>query len=557
MHSPSVITAARKIRYSKYYPAVLFTVFLGALLLRCWPRLVSPQVWAEDGTQVLYGFINSGWGAFFQPVNGYLVLMVKLISATALSVSIYHYPLISIILSCLFAVLVGLAVALSPTVLRGKFFCALAIFLVPSDAEVFGLPLYALWWTGILLLLLVLWDEKHTSPIWRTGFLLIGGLSTPIVVMILPLLYYRVFLYRGARVEQWLALLATSIALWQLSFMIAGPTAQMPALASLALYIVPKFLGGFLLGNIGGNLVLSWLFGVALIACILLWFRYDTSHKGRWVLLYLLAGVIALSVVRIDPAVLNARYAGPRYFYYPFVVLLWILIQIYSVKIGVRYRRLATGIIALAMINMMPVLTRFHEDLDWQAHLRSCRLFPEYNIPVELDGKQIVLGWELKLKREGCDSFLRRDSFVSMAWLEQQPTFPYSVQRANWKPRKAEAELVAGTMAGSGLPIPAIPGFRIVSSYDTGGASAGEIRLRLKQGASLLYRSGPDRGGQHIQIEGHEQQFLTGVPVTSDWIELTFANMNLPAEFVVRVQDTGAGQGQWSAIALPEITPLP
>lgn len=548
----NAIAALEKIRPAHFRYTLLFAIFMCALLLRCWPRLVSPQVWAEDGILVLHGFINEGWATFFQPVNGYWQLIGKLISGAALGLSLYHYPVVSIVLTCLFTAFVGLAVALSPTVLRGRFLCALAIFLVPTDAEVYGLPLYAFWWAGILLFLLALWDERHANPGWRTGFLLIGGLSSPVIVAILPVLYWRAYVYRNAGVEKWLALLATLAALLQTTYMAAGGSAPRPSLIASLPYVVPKFFGGFLVGNIGGNAVWAWLAGIMVIASLLLWFRCDIAHKGRWILLYLLAGSIALSVVRVDPALLSTHGAGPRYFFYPFIILLWISIQLYSAKSGILGKRFAGGILALAIINMLPVMTRFHNDLEWAAHVRSCRQFPAYSIPVEVDGKQPWLGWELKLKGTDCDRFLRRDSLVSMSTLAKLSTFAYTTQRANWRQPEPPVQAVANTMTGSDFPASTRAGYRIIGSYSETGAGAGEVRLRMKKGESVLYRSGVDKAGQSIEVEGYEQRFISTAPISSDWIKLTFSNMELPAEFTVRIRDVGTDRQQWSAIALHE-----
>ena len=52
---------------------ILLGFFL--LLLRAWPRLFHPEVWIEDGSQNLTGFINEGVVNIFSPVGGYLVLV--------------------------------------------------------------------------------------------------------------------------------------------------------------------------------------------------------------------------------------------------------------------------------------------------------------------------------------------------------------------------------------------------------------------------------------------------------------------------------------------------
>src|SRR5438477_3061928 len=81
------------------------------LLLRSHMRLFHPQVWVEDaattygGTNIL-DFARYGPNALFRPVNGYLVVIPKLISGLSLLVSFSYYPLISTILAWLAILLI-------------------------------------------------------------------------------------------------------------------------------------------------------------------------------------------------------------------------------------------------------------------------------------------------------------------------------------------------------------------------------------------------------------------------------------------------------------------
>ena len=195
-----------------FYIPSLFTIFLILLASRRWMQLIIPQVWDEDGTQIIPGFITHGWASLFTPVNGYLIMVPKLISAISLTISFSHYPIISTIIVWLFIASIGLAIVLSPTSLKGKLSCAILMLSIPSDPEVFGLPLYTFWWSSILLFLVSLWNEKNQTLGWRLAFLLIGGLSSPMIVLILSILYLRVFWYRSLRSEWVVALGGTIIA---------------------------------------------------------------------------------------------------------------------------------------------------------------------------------------------------------------------------------------------------------------------------------------------------------------------------------------------------------
>ena len=234
-------------------------------------QITIPQVWAEDGTRVIPGFISHGWNFLFTPVNGYLITVPKLISAISLTISFSHYPIISTIISWLFIATIGLAVVLSPTHLKGKLLCAILMFSIPLDPEVFDVPLLTFWWASILLFLVSLWNEKDQSLGWRLGFLLIGGLSSPIIVLILPILYLRAYWYRSLRSERVVALVGTAITFIQIFFIVKGSAGQFPPINSIFKNVIPVFFGNFLIGNWLNMGSAVWLAG-GLIIFVILWF---------------------------------------------------------------------------------------------------------------------------------------------------------------------------------------------------------------------------------------------------------------------------------------------
>ena len=261
----------------RYQLISLMALLLGLLATRRWQQIISPQVWAEDGVRILPQYIREGWFSFFEPVNGYLVTIPKIISAVSLEVSFLNYPLISTILSWLFITLVGLAIAYSPTKMHDKALCAIAVFMIPSDPEVFGLPLYTFWWSSLLLFLVALWDEKVPLIGWRIGFVMICGLSSPVIIAILPILYFRSYRYRSLHAEHTVASIATLIAAVQLYFIlqISSSEAGFPPLESLLKFIVPKFFGRFLIGNWIDNGLCLWLAGMGVSSLMIGWLIHE------------------------------------------------------------------------------------------------------------------------------------------------------------------------------------------------------------------------------------------------------------------------------------------
>ncbi len=62
------------------------------LVLRTWPRLLSPAVWCEDGTHCLVGFVKLGLRDLMNPVNGYYIFIPKGISAISFSPLAHFFP---------------------------------------------------------------------------------------------------------------------------------------------------------------------------------------------------------------------------------------------------------------------------------------------------------------------------------------------------------------------------------------------------------------------------------------------------------------------------------
>src|ERR1700722_165524 len=229
-------------------PLLLMLLFV-LLASRRGSQLASPQVWDEEGAMI-GGFLDHGWDDLLRPMNGYLLLVPKLIVGVSLAVSLCHYPAVATALAWALIMAVGLAIALSPTHLRARAACAVAVFAVPTDPEVFGLALYTFWWSSILVLLLAVWDERRPAVALRLAYLVAGGLSSPVIVAVLPVLYFRAWRLRARRPEIGIALAATAICAVQLHFIALGHAGHLSPLGSILRKAVPKLRGGHARGNL-------------------------------------------------------------------------------------------------------------------------------------------------------------------------------------------------------------------------------------------------------------------------------------------------------------------
>jgi hypothetical protein len=511
---------------------LLLLGFVVLVASRRWQQLTSPQVWDEDG-RLISSFVESGWAGIFQPVNGYLVLVPRVITGVSMFLSVYYYPIISTVLACLFAALVGLAVAMSPTRLGAKVLCAASVFLVPSDAEVFGLPLYTLWWAPVLLLLVALWEEGTPALFLRFLYLVVGGLSSPYILVVLPVLYFRAIRFRRLRSEILVALAGTVIAAAQVCFVVGGAHMASPPTASFATYVVPRFCGWFLVGGVSQNTFLLWLAGIVLLALIAAYLVANRRNALAWVLVYLYVGAVASSILRNDPAALHPFRGGPRYFFFPFFLTSWILIQL-ALTAGKKRLRIAAAAAAVTGgLNALPQWTRHHDDLHWAEHLVSARQFSEYGIPIESDGHWFR-AWSIEEPGATWKGLIERDRFASAAELDERPTFAYRIVGAN--------ELNADGWGAESDPNSG----RLVSIAQPGGGG-GRV-MRLSKSGRILFRSGPVKDFPFMEVVGHEKTYIPRLPMTTDWVTLEFSNSTLPREFTIRVTDHGQGVGEWAAV---------
>ena len=278
------------------------------------------------------------------------------------------------------------------------------------------------------------------------------------------------------------------------------------------------FFGNFLIGNWFNASFALWLTGILLIGFIIAWFLRNQRNLKVLILLYLLLGSIVMTIARVDPAIIHPKLAGPRYFFFPFILLFWVLIQGYyasRLKIG---RIFISIIVVIAVINAIPVWSRQHDDLRWADHVRSCRLFPSYTIPIQTDGNRSS-AWPLELSGKNCTDLLKHNFLASINKNTKNSTYPYVVKHTEYG-KKPATQITNNTT-------------KVIDSR----ADTGEITLKLQRGDSILYHSEPSKVEQSVAIIGHESEFITELPSSRDWVALEFSNNKLPDKFVVKVKN--------------------
>jgi hypothetical protein len=529
--------------------AALAIATMGLLLVRRWQQFARPQVWDEEGAIIVREFAERGLGAFITPVHDYYVLVSKIVSWLAMQVSFVYYPQVSTLLTALTTVGIVLAIANSPTMLRGKYLCALLVLMVPSNPEVFAVTLYLFWWSSLLLFLLCLWDPERPHKAWRIFFAVLAGLSGPAILLVLPVLWLRVVVFRAQRVTELpVTIVASGAAAVQL---IPVLTKQFLTgkfvFVEIAQNLIPKYFGYFAIGHWAADPILLWLAGGSVLAVVLGAAIHERRRFAIAVIVFLLLGAIALACVRISPADAHPATIGPRYFFFPFVLLYWALVQVILAEIKAAWPAAATVVLAGALLNSLPVLSRGHVDLKWKSHALSCPHFAQYQIPIQYDGTGVGI-WYLPISGATCERLLANDYFYRARRLETKAVVPYVVVNSSQRDQPV-AQLISDDMRGSDFQKSTLPGLVTVGSFVHSDQDRGFATFKVRRGERLFYRSGPRTSKQQLWILGSRQHFIETLPVSLEWVTLDFSNRRLPDEFTVRVIDDGTGYGEWSAFA--------
>ncbi|PPU21174.1 hypothetical protein XarbCFBP7610_03505 [Xanthomonas arboricola] len=382
--------------------ALILTATFLALYYRRPDQFFAPYIWVEDGTVSLPQYLRDGWRYLFEPVAGYLILPSKLIQLAALTLSGRHYPEIAYWGNLLFHAAVLCCIAFSRTTLKYPLLCALFTLLIPTDSEVFGTSHYAFWWGSLLLLPPLLWQQEDTRLPWARCFMVVlGGLSSPLVVVLLALFLLRNLLHRS-RNELVITVLAIGCACVQLYFILSSGThgSSLPDHLSIAL-LTEKFLGNFVYWAPSSPSTL-WI-GDALLASLVLAAliarkRLQWSH---FALATILAASTLISVSRAPLEMIDPFGGGPRYFFYPYIFLGWLLIELAPVV-----PRALGAVLALAVLAGLPQFIAYtprgHHAIDWNAELTRCaEASTPYNFPIHFTGNRNQL-WGVKLSPAEC-----------------------------------------------------------------------------------------------------------------------------------------------------------
>jgi hypothetical protein len=366
----------------------------------------APYIWAESGSVSLRDFAAHGWLAIFTPVNGYYVTIEKLIALPSFTLSIGWAPELILAATVLFTAAVVAAIALAPTHLRWKPLCAVSCLLVPTNPEVFGIAINTIWWAGLLLVLALVWNAAHNSLWPRLGLVMLGGLSSSIIVPLSALFVLRAVLERQ-RTEWIIAAVAVAVAALQLVPILNYTSVDDATVLSWAVWKLPGYAA---FPRAPSDNVAIWLgLAASLVFGALVLSLRNKLDRYFWLLLMAAVLIVAITLIRIPVTIIHPAGAAPRYFFYPFILGSWLLIWIAAVS-GPILRTAALAALAVSIVQGFAHFARYTEPLDWRAQIAACTNSREYFLPIHFDGSTKHL-WYLPLTGERCRELIDRSLF--------------------------------------------------------------------------------------------------------------------------------------------------
>jgi hypothetical protein len=377
-------------------------------------QFLHPYVWVEEGTVTLPAYLAEGWQSLFAPVAGYLVVPAKLIFLIAASLSFSHLPSIEYWLTLIFEVSTLALVAYSPTRLRFPKVAAIAIALLPTDSEVFAVSEYVFWWGTIWSFVAVFWDEgDRPRTLWRCVLVAVGGLSSPMALPVAAVLGFRATALRKRADLVVLAVASCAAAAQWVTMRAAGSLKPLHGMVVEMSTLAIRFFGNFFLASSNVPTPIALVGGLAIVLGLAVF--AIVRKKWKDVSFVMLSGCLAAAIIasatRMPIADLHPFLAGPRYFFFPYVFLAWLLL--YSLpELGHIPRILVYIIFAGALTQFAFHGQRRHERISWRAELNKCTAAGPaiYPLPIHFDGAQSRT-WHVDLTGNQCLELKTRSVF--------------------------------------------------------------------------------------------------------------------------------------------------
>jgi hypothetical protein len=376
---------------------------------------LNPQFWAEDGTVFFKGCIDYGFKSITIPYAGYLHLVPRLIACAAslfpfsMTPTIYNFSALAAML------LVGGALFSSRCFIPFKPLLALSIVLVPHHGEVFMTITNLQWYLCFLLLILFCKEPPSKFYQYFLDYLIIilCGLTGPFIFFLLPLFIAKCFTRNSLHnYGMWLtALLCALIQGWYIfktgeseSYEVSG---NINAWANLLGF---RLFGQLFLGKHISDMINQMILAVLAVMTPIVLICLTSSKKQLYLTgLFLIFGiVIALSTLYkfrgFPEIVAYSDSNGERYFYIPYVMVMWSLAICLSSPNLIKWR-IVVGLLLLILISSSHHFqSQAFVDYHWKEYSKKIESGGHIRIPINPPGWYIDLGFyqdNLIDKKEG------------------------------------------------------------------------------------------------------------------------------------------------------------
>jgi hypothetical protein len=386
------------------------------VLVWVWRRpeqVVRPYVWVEE-SHILEDFLQDGWAAALEPIQGYLILPATFLVTLAAEISFVELPGLMYV----FALAVFVATVLLLVIPESRWgdrttraAMALSASLVPTNPEVFGILLYSFWWTTLWPLIILGW----TRNLWplRAPLLAVGALSSPAGGAIFALFG---IVYQRARQKRDAISAAILFSGFVLQIILTLTSSRADSLTSNA---TPRNVAEQTL-RVGGLFETNWLAaghpdrgfvafsGLLLLAFLLIAGLHMSVIWKRDEVLFMSLAAFGLTVLSSVPAppVSEPDGYGPRYFFLPFIAFGWSLLLLIRQSPRRPLQLACAVLLLLSLFNLATTFSRSPETttarLSWEAELRKCAQSEAAVVPVPIYFDGSINFWHLNLTPAQC-----------------------------------------------------------------------------------------------------------------------------------------------------------
>jgi hypothetical protein len=236
-----------------------------------------------------------------------------------------------------------------------------------------------------------IWKNNVKWEKLRVLMLSIAALSSPIIIISTPIFLLRCFYFKK-KIDNILFIISSFCSTVQLYFVLNNnlSSGYIDYNEKKVTWIFKNFFGYFIFNENSQFYPFLWVLSYMLLAYLFI-VLYISKYKFLcFILFYFMFVNIILSVYRVDISLLNPISGGPRYFFLPFIIIFWILVQGIASFEKFFLKCFTLSLLLMMVFNSITTAwSRDHDDLEWAKNLVSAKYFPDgFHMPIQYDGDE-------------------------------------------------------------------------------------------------------------------------------------------------------------------------